>query len=473
MPRSKLVITSAGLVLALGVIILLVFTRGRAVPAASVPPPEPVPNSVTYTDHVAPILYRSCTECHRPGQPAPFPLLTYADAASHAAVIGERVKARTMPPWPADPTYSHFADERGLTDREIAIIARWAESGAAAGDTTHLAPPPSFPTGSKLGKPDLVLRMPRSYKIPGDGADHFVTLKIPFEIPRDTFVRAIEFVPGNPRLVHHMNGHLLVYPPGGKKNIFRGQMTYVDDAYHNMDDLKKLDLLNDDGSFPPLMLSLVNYLPGAQPRVLPEQVGSFPLPKQGALILNQIHYGPSFVADSDRSYFNVFYGKTPPRRHLYDLVMGTVGATKVMPDLVIPPNTVKTVYTEGTIPADISIVTMTPHMHLLGQSFLAYAVTPQRDTIPLIRLRKWDFRWQYAYKPKTLLHIPRGSVIRAEGVYDNTSNNPLNPFKPPQTVQDHMGSMKTTDEMFQFILVYLRYEPGDENISLEGKSFDH
>jgi len=112
-------------------------------------------------------------------------------------------------------------------------------------------------------------------------------------------------------------------------------------------------------------------------------------------------------------------------------------------------------------------------MHLLGQSFLAYAVTPQRDTIPLIRLRKWDFRWQYAYKPKTLLHIPRGSVIRAEGVYDNTSNNPLNPFKPPQTVQDHMGSMKTTDEMFQFILVYLRYEPGDENISLEGKSFDH
>ena len=95
-------ITSAGLVLALVVIILLVVTRGRAVPAASAPPPEPVPNSVTYTDHVAPILYRSCTECHRPGQPAPFPLLTYADAASHAAVIAERVKARTMPPWPAD-----------------------------------------------------------------------------------------------------------------------------------------------------------------------------------------------------------------------------------------------------------------------------------------------------------------------------------------------------------------------------------
>ncbi|HEU5153867.1 MAG TPA: hypothetical protein VFU03_04010, partial [Gemmatimonadales bacterium] len=100
MPRSKLVITSAGLVLALVVIILLVSTRGRAVPAASAPPPEPVPNSVTYTDHVAAILYRNCTECHRPGQPAPFPLLTYADAASHAAVIAERVKARTMPPWP-------------------------------------------------------------------------------------------------------------------------------------------------------------------------------------------------------------------------------------------------------------------------------------------------------------------------------------------------------------------------------------
>jgi mono/diheme cytochrome c family protein len=471
------VITSAGVILALGAVTLLVLSRGRAAPAAprapGKPDPGPLPAAVTYSEHVAPILYRSCTQCHRPGQPAPFPLLTYRDAQSHAAVIAERVTSRTMPPWPADPDYSHFADERVLTDREIAIIARWAETGAVSGDTARLAPAPTFPVGSMLGTPDLVLRMPRTYRMSGDGKDHFVTLKIPYEIPRDTFVRAIEFVPGNPRLVHHMNGHLMQYAPGAKRDIFRGQNHYVDDAFHNMDDLAALDLLNDDGSFPPLMLSLVNYLPGAQPRVVPEEVGSFVLPRQGALIVNQIHYGPSFVPDSDRSYFNIFYGKVPPRRHLYDLVMGTVGATKVVPDLIIPPNTVQRFYTEGTIPADISIVTMTPHMHLLGQSFLAYAVTPARDTIPLIRLRKWDFRWQYAYKPKTLLHIPRGSLIHAEGVYDNTSNNPLNPFKPPQTVQDHMGSMKTTDEMFQFILVYVRYEPGDEAISLEGHPLDH
>jgi hypothetical protein len=467
MTRSRRLV--AGAVVALGAALALIRVTGRGRHPALGPEPavSPLPAVVTYSEHIAPIFYRSCTECHRPGQPAPFPLLTYRDAASHAAVIGDRVRSRTMPPWPADPSYTHFAEERVLTDQEVGLIAKWVDTGALPGDTIRLPPPPAFPEGSQLGKPDLVLRMPRAYPIKGDGADHFVTLKIPYEIPRDTFVRTIEFVPGNPRLVHHMNGHLIRYAPGAKKNIFRGQEVFVDDAFHNMDDLSKLDLLNDDGSFPPLQLSLVNYLPGAQPRVLPPQVGGFVLTKQGALVLNQIHYGPSFVNDSDRSYFNIFYAKEPPRRPLFDLVMGTVGSTKVLPDLIIAPNTVKHVWTEGTIPADISIVTMTPHMHLLGQSFMAYAITPAHDTIPLIRLRKWDFRWQYAYKPRTLIHIPAGSLIRAEGIYDNTSNNPLNPFKPPQTVQDHMGSMKTTDEMFQFILVYTRYEPGDEAIRLD------
>jgi mono/diheme cytochrome c family protein len=426
------------------------------------------PGPVTWSGQVAPILYRHCAGCHRPGLPSPFPLISYRDAAQHATSIAERVRARTMPPFPADPAYSDLADVKRLSDQEIDLIVRWVKGGALAGDTTRPPPLPSFPPGSMLGKPDLVLRMPHTFRMKGDGSDHFVTFKIPFEIPHDTIVRAIEFVPGNARLVHHMNGHLIRYAPGGKKDIFRGQDVFVDDMYHHMDDLSKLDLLNDDGSFPPLQLSLVNYLPGSQPRMLPAQIGGFILPRQGALVVSQIHYGPTAVPDSDRSYFNLFYARSKLGRHVYDLVMGTVGATPVQPDLVIAPNTVKPVWTEGTIPADISIVGITPHMHLLGQSFVAFAVTPARDTIPLIRIPKWDFRWQYSYAPRHLLHIPGGSVIRAEGVYDNTGNNPLNPFKPPREIRDHHGSMKTTDEMFQLILEYVEYRPGDEKVSLQG-----
>jgi hypothetical protein len=123
--------------------------------------------------------------------------------------------------------------------------------------------------------------------------------------------------------------------------------------------------------------------------------------------------------------------------------------------------------TRAVIHNDISLVTINPHMHLLGKSFLAYAVTSAGDTIPLVKIRKWDFRWQYFYTFKKMLRIPAGSTIVAEGWFDNTRNNPNNPFSPPREITGLGGSMRTTDEMFQLILTFLPYEAGDENISLE------
>jgi hypothetical protein len=122
---------------------------------------------------------------------------------------------------------------------------------------------------------------------------------------------------------------------------------------------------------------------------------------------------------------------------------------------------------------DISLLTVNPHMHLLGKKFLAYAIKPDGDTIPLIRINNWDFRWQYFYTFKHMIKIPKGSFIYVEGVYDNTTNNPLNPFNPPHTVSEQKGSMRVTDEMFQFIMTYLPYQNGDENISLENPKYWH
>ena len=188
---------------------------------------------------------------------------------------------------------------------------------------------------------------------------------------------------------------------------------------------------------------------------------------KGAVFLKDIHYGPQPVDHYDNSYFNVFFSKTPPKRRALELQLGTLGNSRIEPPLVIPPDTIMTFSTHATIPIDISILTINPHMHLLGKSFLAYALTPEEDTIHLIRINKWYFRWQYFYTFKRMVKIPTGSVIYAFGTYDNTRNNPNNPFNPTRIVAERDGSMRTTDEMFQFIITYLPYKIGDENIPLE------
>ena len=139
--------------------------------------------------------------------------------------------------------------------------------------------------------------------------------------------------------------------------------------------------------------------------------------------------------------------------------------------MVVPPDTVMTFVTKYRVPKDISVLTVNPHMHLLGDKILAYGVTRANDTIPIIRINRWDFRWQYFYTYKTMLRIPAGTSIVVEATFDNTTKNKNNPFNPPREVAeryDRAGAgMRTTDEMFQFIITYLDYQTGDEQISLE------
>ena len=431
--------------------------------------PQPtwtLPDQVTYAEHVAPILYQHCSQCHRMGEAGPFPLMSYRDAAPRAALIKAVTRARYMPPWPADPQYRHFADENVLTDEQIALLARWADQGAPRGDVKKEPRPPRFPRGSQLGKPDLVVPMPAAYKLPGDGKDKFVSMKLPFSIPQDTFVRAIEFVPGNRKLLHHVNAHMVNYAEGAKRNLLKGPW-FTEAGPGHTDALSQLDIRNDDGTEAPMTLSVTNYLPGALPTMYPAGIGGFRMSKRGYLLMHHVHYGPTLVPASDRSHFNVFFDSLPPKRPTYTLLLGTLGRSPVVPPLVIPANTVQTFRTQFTLPADISVLTINPHMHLLGKSFLAYAVKPTGDTIPLVRIKRWDFRWQYFYTYEKMLHLPTGTTIYAEATYDNTSNNPNNPFNPPQEVREQGGSMRSTDEMFQCIITMMPYQPGDENISLE------
>ncbi len=457
MRRSIIIFILTGSGLTLGLIFLLTST--------------PAP---TFTSEIAPIVYENCTPCHRPDGPAPFSLITYEDLVAKAKTIRHVTGQRIMPPWPADTLYSRFVGERALTEDEISIIDTWVENGCEKGDPSMTPAPRSFPKGAFLGTPDLVIKMQRPFIIEGNNKDHFAVMKLPYEIPADTFIRAIEFVPEQKKLVHHVNGFLIQYEYEKKKNVFDGESFVNTEVYSLPEAYEMMDLANDDNTtFPLLTASVVNYLPGVWPTLYPEGIGGFRMKRKGHIFFKDIHYGPTPLDTADLSYVNIYFAPKPPERQILETQMGTLGSSPVVPPLLIPPNEIKKFTSRLQIPFDISILTVNPHMHLLGKSFLAYAVTPGSDTIPIIRINRWDFRWQYFYTFKKMVRIPAGSVIVTEGVFDNTSDNPLNPNKPPKAVGEKNGSMRTTDEMFQFIISYLPYREGDENISLESNLNKH
>lgn len=430
-------------------------------------PVQPIKNTdslITFAQHISPIIYNNCVECHHPNGGAPFSLTNYHDVAKRSKMIAYVTAEKYMPPWPADKSYSSFLGEKGLTDQEIKLIRKWHKQGAKQGNPEHEAPVPVI-KGSRLGKPDLVVKMPERIPIYGNNNDRFLISKLPYEIPTDTFVKMIEFIPGNRRFVHHMNGHLLQY--FRPKNVWQGENWVDREDYLQQDAYTALDFPYPDGSFPTLVPSIVNYLPGVQAVEYPDGIGGFKLPKTGMFYLNDIHYGPSPIDTFDQSYLNIYYADEAPKRPLREFQLGTSGVSPVVPPLVIPPNTVKQFTTQLRVPKDLSFVTINPHMHLLGKSMKAYAITLENDTIPLINIEDWNFRWQYFYTFKNLLKIPKGSLLKVEATFDNTLDNLDNPFDPPQLITGREGSMKTTDEMFQFIINYLPYQEGDEYISLD------
>lgn len=425
---------------------------------------------VTFTEHIAPIIYEHCTGCHRESGSAPFRLQTYREVFRKKKTILRVTRSGYMPPWPADPEYSHFVGENVLTPEEKQLIADWIEQGAPEGPASALPPLPDYSPLSSLGKPDLTLWLDSIY-IEGNNQDHFFVVKIPFELERDTIIKAIEFVAGQHQMVHHMNGHLLMYEDEAKANVFGGKRIISLNDPDYLTAFNSLQLYNDDGSKPERIHSAVNYLPGVTGTRYPEGIGGFRLKRKGSFVANDIHFGPLPEGKWDRSHINLFFTDKEPERPTFETMMGTNGVTEIVPPLVIPPGEIKTFRTEAIVPQDISILTINPHMHLLGKRFLAFGVSPTGDTIRLIHIPEWDFRWQYFYTFKKMIRIPRGTRIVVEATFDNTEKNPNNPYKPPRTIGERLeyggSSMRTTDEMLQFIITWMPYRPGDEKLSLE------
>lgn len=429
---------------------------------------------ITWSEHIAPIIYKDCSPCHRPGQSGPFNLLSYADAIKKAKQIKFVTKTKYMPPWPADQTYSHFVGERGLSEEQIEMIASWVEANAPRGDSLKEPQAPQFQNISFFGKPDLVIKAQKPVQIKGNGADVFLIQKFPYQIANDTIADIIEFVPHQRKLVHHVNGHLISYDEGRQFNYFTGESVSIDTKVQLMEVYTNMHIPYTDSkqpNFPMLTPNTVYYLPGFIPPAYPSEIGGYKLRKNGAFLLNNVHYGPSNKDVLDSSYINVFFRKDPIKRPIKETQMGTFGVSKIEPEFIIPPNEVKTFHTYATIEKAMSMLSINPHMHLIGKTFWAFALKSNGDTIPLIKIRKWDFRWQYYYTFKHPVKLDAGTVIHVYGTFDNTKENPMNPFSPPQTITQGNGveSMKTTEEMFQFIFTFVPYKEGDEKIDLERK----
>ncbi|MGB0851509.1 MAG: hypothetical protein ACPGTP_09685 [Bacteroidia bacterium] len=426
----------------------------------------------TYSKDIAPIIYDNCITCHRSGGAAPFSMTTFQQVNRKKNTIRDVTQSGLMPPWPADRNYSHFLGERYLTDLEKETIKDWIEGGAPEGDTNDLPPIPNFSDLSYIGEPDTTVWFDSIF-VSGNSRDKFYMATLPIELSEKKYVRAMEFIPNENNLVHHMNGRLLNYQFDEKSSITDGKRLLnleVDEAEY-IRQFDSLQLANDDGSRPAQINSASNYLPGVVAQMYPEGIGGFTMNRKSILLADDIHFGPIPQGKWDHSRVNIFFTEEPPQRPINEVMLGTNGASKIIPPLVIPPNKITKHTSILPIPEDISILTINPHMHLLGKSFKAYALSPSKDTIRLINIPKWDFRWQYFYTYPKMLKIPAGSTIYVEAEFDNTAQNPNNPNNPPLEVRERLDNggagMRTTDEMLQFIITWLPYQDGDEDVSLE------
>lgn len=374
---------------------------------------------VTYAKDVAPLLNRHCVACHRPGEVGTFPLTSYKDAAKRAQHLVEVTSEGRMPPWKAEPQPHAFKDERRMSAEEKELLRRWAETGAKEGDPKDLPPAPTFAEGWTLGKPDLVLEMPKAFKIPASGRDVYRCFVVPIPIDADRTVAAVEFKPGNPVVTHHALMFLDAMGQARKKDVdgsgFGG--------------FGGLGILPTGG--------LGGWVPGSTPRFLPEGTGMY-LRKGSDLVL-QIHYHPSGKEEEDRSRVGLYFTKAPAERIVTGIALSSRG-------LYIPAGAKRHKATAESqpLPVDADLIGISPHMHMLGREMRVWAELPGGRTEQLIWIKDWDFNWQGSYTYATALRLPKGTVVKLEAFYDNSAENPQNPSSPPKAVR---WGEQTTDEM--------------------------
>ncbi|HKI17760.1 MAG TPA: redoxin domain-containing protein [Isosphaeraceae bacterium] len=348
---------------------------------------------VTYAGKVAAIVQNKCQGCHRPGQSAPFALLSYDQVRKHAATIREVIDERRMPPWHADPGYGHFANDRSLSADERAAFLAWLDRGTPLGDPKDLPPARPFTEGWTIGKPDVVFEMPEPYYVAAQGVVAYIYFRVPTHFTEDKWIQAAEAIPGDRSVVHHIVVYVLPETPKGER---------------------------------PRPIHICGYAPGDLPMVYPE--GTAKRLPAGATILLQLHYTPNGKVRTDRSKVGFVFAKSKVTREAFTLGIAN-------PDLMLPARADNVaVASSYVVPSDARLLNLMPHMHLRGKDFQYKATRPGESPHILLSVPAYDFGWQSYYNLATPMDLPKGTRIDCLAHFDNSEKNPYNP-NPRQLVR--------------------------------------
>jgi tetratricopeptide (TPR) repeat protein len=389
---------------------------------------------VTFNHDIAPLVHRSCTPCHRPGEAGPFSLLTYADVKKRARQIVKVTSSRYMPPWPPEPGYGEFVGERRLRDEEVTLFRRWLDAGTPEGPPSET---PQFTEGWQLGPPDMVLRAPEPYTVPAEGTDVFRNLVLPVPVQGTRYVRALELRPGDKRVVHHAN--VLVDRTGSARR---------QDTHDPGPGFSGMDVELESPTFEPDSHFLF-WKPGTAAVAEPPDM-AWRVDPSTDLVLN-LHLQPSGKAEVIQPTVGLYFTDVAPTRFPMLVQLEHDGA------LDIPAGETKFVVTDHyDLPVDVEVLGVYPHAHYLGHDVQGWATLPDGRKVWLIWIPDWDLSWQAVYRYRKPIALPRGSRIEMRIEYDNSELNPRNPSNPPRRVK---AGNRSTDEMGHLWLQLLPRAP--------------
>jgi hypothetical protein len=402
--------------------------------------------AVTFNQQIAPIIYRNCSSCHRPGEAAPFSLLAYEDAVKRGKLIAAVTASRYMPPWKAEPASYGYRDQRRLKDSDIALIGQWVKAGMPKGNSAGAPEPPKFASGWMLGEPDLVVEMPAAYHVPADGPDIYRNIAIPMGLTEDKWLTAIDMKPSARSVVHHVlyfadpKGQAHLKPQQGSEPGFSGMRAGGSSSA---------------GGDP-----LGGWAVGAQPHFQPEGL-ALPVAKGSDLVI-QYHFHPTGKAEVERSQIGLYFAKQAPARTLVTMQLPPVYS--LFSGLAIPAGDKDFVIRDSwTLPAALDAVSIGAHAHYIGRHLKMTATLPDGAVKTLLNITDWDFAWQDRYFFDALVPLPKGTRLDVEIHWDNSAQNPKNPSVPPIAVT---WGEQSKDEMGAVTLVGVPHDEADLDVIL-------
>ncbi len=382
---------------------------------------SPTEATPVFTRDIAPLIFEACTPCHREGGPGPFSLATYRDVRQRASQILEVTRSGFMPPWKVERSVGHFVGQRALTDEEIARIGRWVAGGTPEGDPADLPRLPAFADGWLLGEPDLIVTIPEAFTLQAEPDDVFRIFAIPLPVDQRTYVRGIEFHPGNPRVVHHANIRIDRTPAARDMDAADPEPGY--------DGLMPRSARYPDGHF-------LGWTPGqVAPLVTPDLAWTL---EPGSDLVVQLHLQPSGAVEQVQPVIGLYFGDRRPSRTPTILRLGSQG-------IDIPPGDPSyRIRDSYTLPVDAEILAIQPHAHYRAKEIVGTATFPDGTSRRVMHITDWDFRWQHVYQLVEPLRLPKGTRLSMEYTYDNSAENIRNPQLPPARV---MWGQRSRDEM--------------------------